>query len=398
MTFEPPIVRHCLSEMDADPSKPVLDPFCGTGTTLIECATVGFASVGMDASPMAVMASRAKTTWTIRPSHLVEQSEAAIKAFTKVNERHVVDSKAYARCLALGMIERRWISREKLVDLLALLHAIKSLPSSAAVRRLLKLCALSMCIESVANVKFGPELYHVKRTHPKHIDDLFREKVAQAEDDLGHFKAWWPNASKEALDIFQGDARECGQILTGHRKTAFGSVVCSPPYPNEHDYTRNTRIELVLGGFVTDPEELRNLKKTMLRSSTKGIYVTDNDGKRVYRFKAVRSLAKKLEEKARDKDHGFARLYPKVLLEYFGGMMRHLESVAKVLTKGARCAYVVGEQRTYLQIRIPTAEILGHLATSTGHYKVRDIETWKVRIGSTGNHRIKEHILYLEKR
>ncbi|MFH1294654.1 MAG: DNA methyltransferase, partial [Candidatus Aenigmatarchaeota archaeon] len=41
--------------------KTVLDPFCGTGTTLLACAEKGIDSIGFDVNPIAIIASRAKT-------------------------------------------------------------------------------------------------------------------------------------------------------------------------------------------------------------------------------------------------------------------------------------------------------------------------------------------------
>lgn len=39
----------------------VLDPFCGSGTTLLESALLGYPSIGIDLNPLAVAVSRAKT-------------------------------------------------------------------------------------------------------------------------------------------------------------------------------------------------------------------------------------------------------------------------------------------------------------------------------------------------
>lgn len=50
----------------------VLDPFCGSGTTLVEARAVGLRSVGVDLNPLAVLVARAKT-WTVpgrRRSHM----------------------------------------------------------------------------------------------------------------------------------------------------------------------------------------------------------------------------------------------------------------------------------------------------------------------------------------
>ena len=58
--FNPQVVRFLLNYFDANKRTKVLDPFCGSGTTLVECAIHGFAAVGIDMNPLAVFLSNAK--------------------------------------------------------------------------------------------------------------------------------------------------------------------------------------------------------------------------------------------------------------------------------------------------------------------------------------------------
>ena len=102
-------------------------------------------------------------------------------------------------------------------------------------------------------------------------------------------------------------------------------------------------------------------------------------------------------EKAAEKTYGFAKQYPRIIEEYFGGMARHLLSLRSVLRSGGKCAYVVGDQRTYLQTYTPTGQILGILSERMG-YRVADSITWRIRKGTTGSgEEIREEILVLEK-
>ncbi len=42
----------------------IVDPFCGSGTTLVEARAAGFRATGVDLNPLAVLVARAKT-WTV---------------------------------------------------------------------------------------------------------------------------------------------------------------------------------------------------------------------------------------------------------------------------------------------------------------------------------------------
>src|SRR3954470_6700449 len=46
------------------PGAPVVDPFCGSGTVLVEARALGAPAVGVDLNPLAVLVARAKT-WTV---------------------------------------------------------------------------------------------------------------------------------------------------------------------------------------------------------------------------------------------------------------------------------------------------------------------------------------------
>jgi hypothetical protein len=49
----------------------VLDPFCGTGTTVVECQKLGIPAVGLEANPVACFASQTKLRWDISPQQLL---------------------------------------------------------------------------------------------------------------------------------------------------------------------------------------------------------------------------------------------------------------------------------------------------------------------------------------
>src|SRR5260221_13044111 len=60
LSFPPHLVRHYLTQFKVDRYKQVLDPFCGTGTTLVESKKLGIPSIGVEANPMAHFACETK--------------------------------------------------------------------------------------------------------------------------------------------------------------------------------------------------------------------------------------------------------------------------------------------------------------------------------------------------
>ena len=89
------------------------------------------------------------------------------------------------------------------------------------------------------------------------------------------------------------------------------AVITSPPYPNEKDYTRTTRLESVILGLIRDMSGLRELKKDLIRSNTRGVYKGDADDLEVAAHDAIQEIANKIEQRRlkMGKTSGFERMY-----------------------------------------------------------------------------------------
>lgn len=386
------LVSGLLDRFKLDCRHRVLDPFCGTGTTLVECMKKGVSCAGIEANPAALFATRVKTNWHLNPDLLLEHA-ATIRA---TYPRHLEDTESFREDLTVGylrstgLLDRGWISSRPLRKSIAIKQAIRKLRTTSPHRNALMLALLSEIVGSASNIKFGPELYCGPQKHDASVLSGFENRVATMAKDLRvvrHTKA-------ARVITLNGDARNCSQLVRDGNAGRFHAVICSPPYPTEHDYTRNTRLELAFLEDVVDLESLRKIKKGMMRSHTKGIYVGDNDGELVANDTTIVRIAEKIRAKTKNKSYGFARLYHRVMEEYFGGMKRHLMSVHAVLRHGAHCAYIVGDQSSYLRVHIPTAEILASLAQEVG-FTFIGIERWRGRRSTITSNTVDENILLL---
>ena len=113
---------------------------------------------------------------------------------------------------------------------------------------------------------------------------------------------------------------------------------------------------------------MRDLKKRLIRSNTRGIYTGDDDDQWISDFPEIQRIADEIEKKRikLGKDSGFERLYPRAAKLYFGGMAKHMSELRNVLRPGAQLAYVVGDQASYLRVMIRTGQILGEIAQKLG--------------------------------
>jgi hypothetical protein len=173
-------------------------------------------------------------------------------------------------------------------------------------------------------------------------------------------------------------------------------VVTSPPYPNEKDYTRTTRLESVLLGFLRNRAELRASKKTLMRSNTRTVYKGDDDDRFIAGHQKIQQIAAEIESRriALGKTSGFERMYARVTKLYFGGMARHLSDLRAVLRPGAWLAYVVGDQASFFRVMIPTGQLLAEIAQSLG-YEVAGIDLFRTRRATATRQELREEVVVL---
>ena len=138
------------------------------------------------------------------------------------------------------------------------------------------------------------------------------------------------------------------------------------------------------------------MKKTLLRSNTRGVYRDDDDDKFVEHISEVQSIAEQIEAKRIElgKTSGFERMYPRLTKLYFGGMARHLKDLQSVLKPGAMLAYVVGDQASYLRVMIRTGQILEKIGGDLGYEKVR-IDNFRTRFSTATKDWLNEEVVVL---
>lgn len=224
--------------------QPLVDPFCGSGTTLVEMRAAGLRAIGGDLSPLAVLIARAKT-WTVAPRRRRELRDtghaiaghvlAAGKAARRSGSRQLgqrkpagFDPNARDRRLA------SWFAphvRRELEMIASELDHLRD--QDAELAEVLTAC-LSSVLYKVSSRTSDTDETWVKRDiargaaarHFVHRVDLLEAGLA----DL-------PSGSP--AEVYQLDARKLGEIVPDG--TAAG-IVTSPPYAGTYDYADNQRL------------------------------------------------------------------------------------------------------------------------------------------------------------
>jgi hypothetical protein len=76
-------------------------------------------------------------------------------------------------------------------------------------------------------------------------------------------------------------------------------------------------------------------------------------------------------------------------------MARHLANLRPALRPGARLAYVVGDQASYLGVMIRTGQLLAEIAQTLG-YEVEGIDLFRTRLATATREHLREEVLVLK--
>jgi DNA modification methylase len=398
LSYPPHLVRQYAERFDLGKKSLLLDPFCGTGTTLVEAKKLGIPSIGCDAHPFAALVSQVKTRWDLevtKLSRLLEMIAAKASAESAGSELEL--SEAEWKLIPTGFLSERPLRK-----LLLLRKAILEVagPRRKPAREFFLLAMAHTVANGAGNFAFGPEIY---RTKAKLDYDVFGHFVQSSESMIADLHQMQRDGRvRTPSEVRRSDARELRELPDG-----ISAVITSPPYPNEKDYTRTTRVETLLLGLISDRPSLRQMKEDLLRSNTRNVFTRDRDADEVREFSSIQKICATIEARRIElrKTSGFERLYHKVVAHYFGGMRRHFRNLYPRLAKGAQLAYVVGDQLSFLMVPVPTAQLLGEVAESEG-YEVTGCELWRERVGTKVRNcaegrkvvRVREETLLLRKK
>ncbi|UBF23581.1 DNA methyltransferase [Kovacikia minuta CCNUW1] len=387
LSYPPHLVRDYLKRFGVNQQHQVLDPFCGTGTTIVECKKLGIPGVGVEANPMARLASQLKVDWTPDPdallAHAVKVADATQGAIAKYGkERLTLPEESFKLLLANSIsplpLHKTLVLQEQLQQ-----HHDQRYSGHES------LALAKALVSTISNLHFGPEVgVGAAKTDAPVVDAWLRE-VETIARDLPELQKL-PSTPTIA---YHADSRQISQILAPR---SIDAVITSPPYPNEKDYTRTTRLETVLLGFIHNRAELQALKRGLVRSNTRNVYKTDDDDQWVASHAEIQRIAATIEARRIElgKTSGFERMYARVTKLYFGGMAKHLAELRTVLRPGAQLAYVVGDQASYLRVMIRTGQLLAEIAQVLG-YELVSIDLFRTRLATATKEQIREEVVVL---
>jgi SAM-dependent methyltransferase len=225
----------------------LLDPFCGSGTTLVEGRYAGCRCIGVDANPLAVAIARAKT-WTVPAARRRELARVA----ADISSATLAEGKAARR----AGYQPSPIRAPRGVDLKARDRAIRDW-FSPHVRRELEFIAGA--IDEVRD--HDPELAEILTVLLSSI--LYKVSHRTSDTDATLVKRTVPRGAAARLlrqradlllagldELAEASRAPAGEVVLGDARSlaleaaSVDAVVTSPPYAGTYDYADQHQLRL----------------------------------------------------------------------------------------------------------------------------------------------------------
>jgi DNA modification methylase len=392
----------------------ILDPFMGSGTTLVCCKSLGIPSEGIDANDFMVEAARVKLNWNVNLAEVRRYREIVLskieKAFANYEWSEEARAATFIGQLHLpsheegkpsyrAIVEQRrpemllpkYISDKPLAKVYLIHDCIEDLVEEGPVKKLLDL-ALSSIILAISNVRYGPGFGIIKPIDDKDVLGIFASKLDRMIADLSSAS---DNQKKTKSLVVLGDSRA---LADSFDPDSADLMITSPPYPGDHEYTKHTRLELIFRGYATNIPEFRTIKRRMLRGSTTNLYNDDFDREPVQDMESIRDVTNLIQERLEHDGatSGFEKLYTKLVWEYFGGMYKTLSQCRRVLRPGGKIALLVSDSHAFKMVHIQTASILKEIGERAGYINP-EIVLWQLKSTTSHKYELRENVLILQK-
>ncbi|MCS6949152.1 MAG: DNA methyltransferase [bacterium] len=383
-----PQVARRLIRMYGREGQTLLDPFCGSGTSLVEARLAQLNAYGVDLNPLAVLLARVKAT-PLPPESLQESLACIYDHYRRLQRLPKEERQKYVpRFFNIDY----WFSPQVQEDLALLRSAIWSLQEKLL--RDFFLVVFSHTVRECSYTRKGEfKLYRMPPEQQQaYRPDVLATFLAKAEANIAGMAQFVAQARGESwLQVWQGDMRQKQPIPD----ETVDLIVTSPPYGDSQTtvaYGQFSRLSLQWLGLPD--EEAKSIDSRAL-------------GGRQAESQALCYRSVTLDETT-ERIAQLDRRRAKQVRAFYDDFSLCFTEITRVCRQGAKACFVVGN-RTVKGVKIPTDAILVEMAEGFGW---RLVETFERRIpnkrmplqnspsnvpGERGETMTREHIVILEK-
>lgn len=377
--FNPQIVRAILNILNIPVGARIIDPFCGSGTSLLESIHLGMKATGLDINPFAVFIANGKISAAGIPSGEIEKElKSSIRRFNRIKNIEISEEDERTKYLL------SWFDTDILICIERLRRAIE-LGEERCSHILLALASNLLRDYS----KQDPNDLRIRRRKTpvpeKPFFDAFTEAATQFLAKLADAQTIIKCSSIGSKALLL-DSRELLSKKAKLGRSLFDCAITSPPYATALPYIDTQRLSLVWLGLIPPreilPLEARLVGSREVRGKSKQNLLSSLTTNADNLPKSQAKYCQTLQSALAPSDGFRRRATPLLLYRYFAAMAQTFRALHPVMKKSSPFALVVGTNHTVLggqRFDIDTPRHLAELASFNGwnHIETIPLQTYQ---------------------
>lgn len=376
------VIEEYCDEPDDDYTPTVFDPYCGSGTTIVEAIDSGRDGIGTEINPFMTFVARAKTDWRTYPEDIATRAReflddvkpqvlsafpnTTLDSFSGQGTVEDVRIEAKAPVPDLANIEN-WYTDSVLEQLRILKGNIKQIDREGL--RMLCLLAFASILVDVSNGGYDPSLGYRRDSDGNIIENqanvasAFEEKLTNVVDDVEEVVLDRDDPFGDAL-VMNSDGEEYPALEGG----CADLLVTSPPYVNNMNYIRQTRPHLYWLDYWADRSR-RKFEDNMMGSYWQ--IVRNEEVEMEYPTETLRSVTDEIRQQEPEREELGGPGWARYVVRYFNDLGHGFEQQYRLLTQDSHAVYVVGNS-VIKDVNVPAGKIITEMIGEYFDFEVID--------------------------
>lgn len=339
------LVEQLIKKYNKNKRGVILDPFLGSGSTIVAANVLGLDGCGFEVNPFSLHLAECKTR------HYTKEDIALLDRYSKEILERAKNCNTHYSMPLLSFADKVF-NKEIEGYYMRIYECISLLEAPEHIKSFLKLGWISK-IENFSNYRKagnGLKMKKYKKPRTITIENVYTELSELYGNMIADISDYTPKSSARVIND------SCLNIDKHIDKGSVSGIIFSPPYANCFDYTEIYKLELWFGRYIKNYDDLKILKKCSIHSHLNG------DLKEVV-VKSSPYLQELIEE-LRTKELWDKRIVNMLRL-YFSDMFTMLEKCYNVLERDGFCSIIIGNS-SYSNVVFPTDLLLAEYAERIG--------------------------------
>lgn len=368
--FNPQMMRAIANMLGIKQGQLLLDPFCGSGTSLLEASLNGWNAVGIDINPLGVEIAKAKLAAHRIPAEVLNSNIERLIAKLMAKEAIIINNcKPFSKAEIIKLVGKNWqpklpcynylsnwFSESVLAQLLTITKKISDLKNDD--------------VQLILRIILSDLLRDVSQQNPSDLRIRRRKVLIENMPVISKFisavnsKISSILAAKEVTSAWSskqyailGDIRDSSsfrkQLDDAFPSQSFDAAITSPPYATALPYIDTQRLSLVLLNLI-NADQIRQTEKRLIGNreisnrERLNIEASIVNNRNNLPDECI-SICRELIDAIDIENDGFRKKnIPALLYQYFTDMGAMFANVNNALKRGAPYALIVGKNTTRL--------------------------------------------------